>query len=108
MTIVPLDETMMRLWVGLRAQLAPQTPLSQQWLEGCALLDAEPFMAFLALGQQGGAGIYRAGIASGYAASSGTGPVAFRLPVCPAGAAFTGGRDRAGSGGLRLGAATWL
>ncbi|WP_205437535.1 GNAT family N-acetyltransferase [Edwardsiella tarda] len=53
MTIVPLDETMMRLWVGLRAQLAPQTPLSQQWLEGCALLDAEPFMAFLALGQQG-------------------------------------------------------
>ncbi|AOV95894.1 aminoglycoside adenylyltransferase [Edwardsiella hoshinae] len=53
MTIVALDETMMRLWVGLRAQLAPQTPLSQHWLDGCALLDAAPFMGFLALGPQG-------------------------------------------------------
>ncbi|MDA6076835.1 hypothetical protein O0544_10945 [Edwardsiella anguillarum] len=42
MTIVPLDETMMRRWVALRAQLAPQTPLSRHWLEGCALLDAAP------------------------------------------------------------------
>ncbi|AOP44194.2 GNAT family N-acetyltransferase [Edwardsiella piscicida] len=53
MTIVPLDETMMRRWVALRAQLAPQTPLSRHWLEGCALLDAAPYAALLALDAEG-------------------------------------------------------
>ncbi|ELM3722413.1 GNAT family N-acetyltransferase [Edwardsiella piscicida] len=43
----------MRRWVALRAQLAPQTPLSRHWLEGCALLDAAPYAALLALDAEG-------------------------------------------------------
>ncbi|WFN97294.1 hypothetical protein [Edwardsiella ictaluri] len=53
MTIVPLDKAMMRRWIALCAQLAPLTPLSRHWLEGCALLDAAPYAALLALDAAG-------------------------------------------------------